>query len=117
MPVAITAEQCAETRASPGLRSSDSAYATVPSASASNRECPLEDPSPCRTASGIFPTARPSAASDTIGRNPSASTNSPSTTISAGLVSHNSRSTRSRGDLATRAAALLPVMARTMISS
>jgi len=106
MPVLIAAEQYASSSASAGLRSSDSPYAAVPMASATSSECPSGDPSPCTTAGGIFPTARPSAISATIGRKPSASTYSTIATVRPRLVSVTSRTTRSRGDAVSVAGSL-----------
>jgi hypothetical protein len=102
IPVDITADACADSRSSAGLRSSDRAYAAVPNASPISSEWPLAEPSPCRTASGIWPTARPSTTRATMGKNPSATMNRPSMSSRTGLVSHSSRSTRSRGDRTSR---------------
>jgi hypothetical protein len=65
---------------------------------------PLADPRPFVTAAGIRPTARPRATRATMGRNPSAKMNKPIRTDSTGLVSQSSRSTRSRGESASRRA-------------
>jgi hypothetical protein len=100
MPVFIAASQYASSSASAGLRSSDSPYATVPTVSAISSEWPLGEPSPWVTAGGIFPTARPSATSAMIGKNPSASMYTTIATVRPRLVSATSRATRSRGDAA-----------------
>jgi hypothetical protein len=100
-PVAIAAEQYAASSASTGLRSSDNPYARVPTVSASNSECPAGEPSPCTTAGGILPTARPSATSATIGKKPSASTYNAMIAIRRRLVSVTSRTTSRRGDAAS----------------